>query len=301
MSNMLRPDPLGGLKAVKTQTRTLVFLLTIFAFTTNATAQHEEGANAVSLAVADAVRSSAVGSTALYFNPAAMHQFIQYSVETGYQFLNSNQGHVFTASAVDSATNQSLAAGMSYSYIRGDSPANLDRKGHQIRGGMATGYRGRDFSGHIGVGLRYLDLTVDDEKKDDITIDVGGLLVFNNILRIAAVGHNLIESDFIEAPRRVGLGTSLFYKGFLVSFDTVLDFETLSHTEAQYNLGAEYAIANQLPLRVGYQMDKISDTQYITGGLGYVSRTVAIDFGFRQNLKNKDDNIFSFNLRFFIP
>ncbi|HIA01528.1 MAG TPA: hypothetical protein EYN66_06400 [Myxococcales bacterium] len=166
---------------------------------------------------------------------------------------------------------------------------------------MASGYRGKGFSAHVGVGLRYLELDVEDEKNDDLTVDVGALVVLGNMLRIAAVGHNLIESEFTEAPRRLGLGTSILYKGLLISFDSVIDFESLGHTQAQYNMGAEYALAGRVPFRVGYQIDKITDAQYITGGFGFVSRTAAADFGFRQNLNNEKDNIFSFNLRFFIP
>jgi hypothetical protein len=130
---------------------------------------------------------------------------------------------------------------------------------------------------------------------------VGALVVLNNIVRLAVVGHNLLESDLTEAPRRFGMATSLLLNSFILSFDAVLDFETLDKTKVQYNVGAEYAVGGRIPLRVGFQADRITDQQYISGGMGYVSRTVAADFGFRQNLDNQKDHIFSFNLRFFIP
>ena len=137
------------------------FLICLLA--SGAAQAREEGANAISLAVGDAVRSSAVGPTALYFNPAAMHQFLQYAVETGYQFVNPTDGHVFTAAIVDSATNQMIAAGFSYSYIMGhELGTETERQGHILRGGLASGYRGKDFSAHLGVGVRYIDLTVGD-------------------------------------------------------------------------------------------------------------------------------------------
>ena len=269
----------------------------------------EEGANASSLGVADAVRSSAVGTTALYFNPAAMSQFMQYAVETGYQFVSPLDGHVFTASVVDSATNQGLAAGFSYSYITGhEFDTDLDRTGHMVRGGLATGWRGRNIALHAGIGLRYLDLSIgEDTTASGLTLDAGALMVLGDMFRVGVVGDNLIAADLTETPRRLGIGTSLLYHSLLVSFDAVLDFETLTDeagdavTEAQYNTGLEFAVGGQVPLRVGYQYDKIVERQSITGGIGYVSRVVAVDFGFSQNLDNKDDNIFSLNVRVFVP
>lgn len=264
----------------------------------------EEGANAASLGVADAVRSSAVGPTALYFNPGAMHQFRQYTIETGYQFVSPYDGHVFTASIVDSATNDMLSAGFSYSYLMGHEMQNedTDRTGHMVRAALASGYRSEDFTVHAGVGIRYLDLTVGaDGVADGFTMDVGVLVVFKGMFRIAVVGHNLIETDLSETPRRLGLGASVLYHSLLVSFDSVVDFESLDSTEAQYNVGVEYAIGGQVPLRIGYQYDRILDRMAITGGIGYVSRVIAVDFGFAQNLDNQQDNIFSLNVRAFIP
>ncbi len=263
----------------------------------------EEGANAAALGVADAVRSTAVGSTSLFFNPAAMHQMLQYAIETGYQYNSPTAGHVFTTSVVDSATNQMLAMGLSYSYVTGEElTTDLDRSGHMLRIAMASGYRGKDFSVHAGIGMRYLSLTIDDDANAEaFTLDAGVLITLANMFRLAVVGHNLIETDLSETPRQLGLGASVLWKRLILSFDAVLDFETLDETEAQYNVGLEYAIGGQVPVRVGYQHDQIMNMQSITGGIGYVSRVMALDFGFRQNLERKDDNIFSFNVKAFIP
>lgn len=263
----------------------------------------EEGATASSLALSDSVRSSAVGPSALFFNPAAMHQFTQYTVETGYQFVAPIDGHVFTAGLVDSATNQAIAAGFAYSYVTGSElSSDLNRSGHLIRGGLASGYRGKKWAVHGGVGIRYIDLEVGDGgEATGFTVDVGALFVFDNMFRVAVVGHNLIETNLAETPRRMGVGTSILISHFLASFDAVIDFETSEKTEAQLNGGLEYAIGGQVPLRVGYQYDRITDSQFISGGIGYVSRVVAADFGFRQNLNSGTDNIFSLSVRVFVP
>lgn len=282
-------------------------LLSFVALMATAEAQQiharEEGASASALGVADAVRSTAVGASALFFNPAAMHQMLQYAIESGYQYHSPTAGHIFNASIVDSATNQMLAMGLAYSYVTGEEQStSLTRTGHMLRVGLATGYRTREFSIHAGVGVRYLSLTIDDDASaEGFTLDTGILFTLNNMFRLAVVGHNLIETELSETPRRLGVGGSVLWRRFLVSFDSVLDFETLEDTEAQYNVGMEYSIGGRVPLRVGYQNDKIRGTQAITGGIGYVSRVVAMDFGFKQNLDDKRDNIFSLNVRAFIP
>lgn len=262
----------------------------------------EEGANAASLGVADAVRSSAVGTTAIHFNPAGMHQFMQYAVETGYQFISPLEGHAFTASMADSATNQMLAAGFSYTYITGtEATTDLSRSGHHIRGGLATGWRGGNVSVHVGAGVRYMSLDIDGGSATGFTMDAGALLVLNGMFRIGIVGHNLIETQLSEAQRAMGIGGSILYNSLLASFDAVLDFESGDKTEIEYHAGLEYAISGVIPLRVGYEKRNATDVQYVTGGIGYVSRVVGVDFGFAQNLALKDDNIFSLNVKVFIP
>ena len=284
--------------------KTRISWILLFALLASPTASaREEGANATSLGVSDAVRSTAVGTTALYFNPAAMHQFRQYAVETGYQFVSPYDGHVFSVGVVDSATNEMLAAGFSYSYLMGHELGNdIERTGHMIRGGLASGYRSQSISAHAGVGIRYLDLTVGDEgTADGLTLDAGALIVLSNMFRLAVVGHNLIQTDLSETPRQLGLGASVLWYSLLISFDAVLDFETRETTEVQYNGGLEYAIGGQIPLRLGYQYDRLTDRQQVSGGIGYVSSVLAIDFGFSQSLHDETDNIFSLNTRVFIP
>lgn len=265
--------------------------------------RREEGASANSLGVADAVRSSASGPAALFFNPAGMHQFMSYAVETGYTYSQPLDGHVFSIGIVDSATNGNIAAGVSYTYIHGNEAfSDTDRTGHNVRFALASGYRGKDWSLHAGVGGRYLDLTIGGSgEASAFTLDSGLLFTYNGMFRLGVVGHNLLPTNMSEARRAVGLGTSFYYESLLIGFDAVLDFETFEDTKAQLNAGIEYAIGGRVPIRVGFQHDQVVDRQYVTGGIGYVSRIVAADFGFAQSVENPEDNVFSINVRVFIP
>lgn len=268
-----------------------------------AASAREEGASANSLGLADAVRSSAVGPAALYFNPAAMHQFMQYAVESGYEYSQPLNAHTFSVSVVDSATNAMLAMGIGYSYIYGhELYSESARSGHNLRFGAASGFRGEGYSIHAGVSGRYLSLSIgDDGSAEGITMDTGILLVVQNMFRLGIVGHHLIDTGLAETPRQMGIGASVYLSAFLLAFDTVLDFETASETTAQYRVGMEYAIGERVPLRLGYENSQLTGDHAITGGIGFVSRLVAVDFGFRQSLVNNSDNVFSLNVRGFVP
>jgi len=285
--------------------RLFVTLLACSTFVGTAVAQDLSN-TAAGTALSGAVRSAAVGPTALAYNPAAMHQVLQYSLDTGYHYNAPASGHAFTASVVDSKTNPDIAAGMSYTYIMdesfGSTGALADRVGHMIRAGLASGYRTEGMALHIGMGIAYLDSKPKgNDRSKAFTLDAGALLVVNNMFRLGVVGHNLVDSKTTELPRRLGIGASLLVSGFLASFDAVLDFETLEETTPQYSVGLEYSVAERFPLRVGYQFDQIVDAQYISGGIGFVAQTMGFEFGFRQNIENKEDSFFAFNLRAYLP
>ena len=290
---------------MKTYVRFLAPIVLLL-LSTGAGLAQEVANTAAGTALSGATRSAAVGPTALEYNPAAMHQVMQYAVDTSYYYNAPSSAHGFTAAIVDSKTNQALAAGFSYTFmmdqsINGDQTLS-DRTGHVVRGGLASGYRTEGISVHLGGSITYFDSDLSGaDREKSVTMDAGLLLVVNNMFRLAVVGHNLIEADSADLPRRLGLGTSIFMNSFLLCFDAVLDFETLDSTKALYKAGAEYSIAEQFPIRIGYQYDDLVQEQYISGGVGVVTPSVGFEFGFRQNLANKKDNLFSFNLRAYLP
>jgi len=290
---------------MRTHVRFLVSIALLLLGTGVSLAQ-EVANTAAGTALSGAARSAAVGPTALEYNPAAMHQVIQYAVDTGYYYNALSSAHGFTAAIVDSKTNQALAAGFSYTFMMDQSLNSnqtlSDRTGHVVRGALASGYRTEGLSVHLGGSITYFDSDLSGaDRATSVTMDAGLLLVANNMFRLAVVGHNLIETDSSDLPRRLGIGSSFFMNSFLLAFDAVLDFETLDSTTVQYKAGAEYSIAEQFPIRIGYQYDDLVQEQYISGGIGLVTPTVGFEFGFKQNLSNKKDNLFSFNLRAYLP
>jgi opacity protein-like surface antigen len=264
------------------------------------------------LGKAYAVRSSGFANEALYFNPAGMSQVQMYSIEGGYTYLNEVVGHYADVSIVDSVTNQYVAAGLAYAYIDSNQPVGFDvggsdtRIAHQLRAALSSGYRGQDFSAFVGVGMRWMNLTLGDrEAVDPVTMDVGALVVIKNVFRVGIVGHNLIEhpDERNELPRQLGVGASFFTSGFLAAFDALVDFDTVAKTKAIYSLGLEYDVASMLPIRAGYQYTDLLERHRITVGLGYYSQVFAVDVGYMQDVSSEDksDATVGVDLRFFLP
>jgi len=270
----------------------------------------DDGAPAAALGVGDAVTGVAVGSTALYFNPAGMSRVQQYAVETGYNFSSDLEGHVFTATAVDSKTNRSLGMGLSYAFVSSLRDGR-DRDGSVIRGGLSTGHRTTDFSISAGVGGRYSTLawgdedTVENGENDDInyfTLDAGLMAEFSGVFNIGLVGRNLIDTKHVaEAPRSIGVGIGGKFKTFSISADFNADLQSEDEPVFSYGVGAQLLMESMIVLRAGYTGGGLRNTNHISAGISYVSQMVGVDVAFRQGIEESSDTTFSLAMKVFMP
>lgn len=272
----------------------------------------EDGAPAYALGLGDAVRASGVGTSALFFNPAGMSRAAQYAVEAGYAFTNDLSGHTFVISAIDSATNDAFALGLSYSYVS-SMLSGRDRDGHNFRGGASTGYRGSGWAIFGGVGIRYASMqhgAADSSKNgesDDpefVTLDAGVVLEITDYIRIGVVGQNLIDTVAIyEAPRLIGVGAALQYEGFEVSFDLDMDLQTDPNEEVllSYKVGLQYLIQGTVVIRGGYNYDGRVRENRIAVGASYVSKLIGVDLGFQRSLDRGADTIVCLGVKVFVP
>jgi len=254
----------------------------------------EDGAPAESLGVADAVRASAWGPSAIFANPAALLRVNLLAVETTYSYLEGKDGHNFGLSMVDAKTNPDVALGVAYNYFT-TAPDGRDRDGNQMRLGLATGYRGDQVNLYAGIGLRWLALTLgkDDTDEgvtetDDVdtwTADIGLLLEFDRRIRFAVVGQNLIDTKTPEAPRIVGLGLSFVFDVIDVGANIDLDLsEASERTVSTWGFGADFVIIDVVHLRAGFVRDEAYDAERMTFGLGWSSDSVAVDVAYATAL-----------------
>ena len=270
----------------------------------------DDGAPASSLGSADAVTGNATGTSALYFNPAGMSRLQQYAIESGYNFRSALEGHTFTAAAVDSKTNGNIAMGMGYAYVS-SILSGEDRDGNVIRGALSTGYRTKEFSIFAGVGGKYSALTRGGEDTEVVvgspdveffTVDAGLMAEFAGVFTLGLVGRNLIDSkNLVEAPRAIGVGVGGQFKEFSISADLNVDIQSEEEAVLSYGVGAQILIQSAVVLRFGYNGGGLTKTNYISGGLSYVSKAMGADLAFRQSVDGDSETSFSLGVKVFLP
>jgi hypothetical protein len=266
-------------------------------------AAREPGASAQALGLGDAVRASAIGPSALFFNPAGMARAMMYSIEIGYDYDNPVEGHAFHSSVVDSKMNEYIAAGLGYSYLFAEK-GDFGKEGHTIRFALASGYRSPTLSAFIGAGLRWSQFNRKYPTPDfeAVSADVGAVFDLFQMVQLGVVGHNLVKvDDQSEMPISLGLGIAFNYQGLLLSFDTILDFGTRSDTTPIYAVGAEYFVMGLIAVRLGFEADDVVDRKSVTFGVGYVSQFWGLDISSKISIEDESDAMVLTNFRIFLP
>jgi hypothetical protein len=256
------------------------------------------------LAMGAGSRASAVSSSALAYNPAAMALAPLYHVESQVQFSPAFGRWAFGGNVVDSMTNK-LAAGMSFIGTIGNGE---------------TGYSGMDGrvglafpivdSVAIGISGRYMSYGregeapagVDQESPvgQGFTMD-GSIALSLDIVRIAAIAQNFIDIGSLLAPFRAGGGVALLVGDYLtISADVLADLTSFENPEALVGGGLEFLAGGLVPLRAGYRYDSGRGAHSITGGLGYVDQKFGIELGLRQDVGNTDNTEVMLGIRYFV-
>lgn len=268
----------------------------------------EDGAPAEMLGAGDTARANAWGPGALYFNPAGLLRVPAVLFSAGYSYLEGQEGHGLTASAVDAKTNDMVSIGAAYTFITGTPAGVGDRDGHQIRVGMGTGYRTGEVALYAGVGVRYLDLTIGEDDSDegidetndvdDWTLDFGLILDFGGVVKLGVVGQNLLEVKSPEAMRELGVGLSFVFGEIDVSANLDIDLTGETDTFKSYGFGIDYVVAEAFHLRAGIVIDQVTGQERVTSGIGYSNETLALDLGYASAVDDPTDMVFALSLRF---
>lgn len=263
-------------------------------------------------ALGGAYRAVSTGNDAIYFNPAGMVFNKTYDVDLEYFYQgNLDPHHWAGASLVDSVT-AALAAGLDIhaGFKTENKPLNYD-----ILGNLALAYPLADIFS-MGLTLRYAFVSdpVPEQSKHHFTGDVGLMLRLPLGISLAVVGYNLIPTQMIELPLSVGFGGAFHwgssgqvitnpataYTGFTLAADFLMrDLTKIKAMELQFATGAEYYIADLVPIRLGYTFEITQNKHYISGGLGLLLQVIEVDFTFQQNLFESNDQTYGAALRFF--
>lgn len=285
-----------------------VFILGVW---TSEAQGRNDGAPASSVGMSGGAAASAVGSSALFYNPAGMSQIRQYVVEGGYSLSSELDGQALSVTAVDSRTNGGLALGMGYTKIYSE-PDGIERNGNGIRGAIATGFRDQSFSFLVGLGGNYLKLvrgevdtdeTLSPDDLDFFTVDAGVLLAIGSVLRLAAVGRNLVATDApSEAPKEIGLGVAVSFGTMELTFDSDLDLDAMAdETVVTYRVGGQLLLGGSIVARAGLSIDGHDESKRLGLGLGYVSPLMAADLAFRKLVDQRGGTMVALAVRYFLP
>lgn len=290
------------------------------------------------LGAGEAMRAIATGAEGPLLNPAGMSLIKQYVIEAQYGFTVEPLQHAVNVAVVDSITSSKVAAGLFYSFIYGTPHLGFNWAGGTVRSeqitrtGHAAGlslsiplgdrfilgatvkYLHLDTTGPLPMGTVPSSITFD--SVNGVTFDVGLVVRLGEKFNIAAVGYNLWDHGSRESPLSLGLAVSYIpIRSLSISFDGVANFTGfrtytfdpmtgLSHTSVRVTgrmgPGLEWLIANKVPLRLGLVYDQGLPALYVTGGLGYVSTSFAIDLGYRGKVMGGVENALMLGVRIFV-
>jgi opacity protein-like surface antigen len=252
------------------------------------------------LAMGDAYRAAGAANGAIYSNPAGISRLTLYSVEWSWLRGDRTGGDddTFHLSVVDTKT-QPIGVGAGYSYV----PGETDR--HDAR--MAIAYPIVPGKLHAGSAFRYIVL--DPEKGDSasgLAVDTGLVAELGAGLMFGLTAHNALPDKELGETSSRSWGTGLAYEGrfFSIASDLVYDpSATDDHASARfsYHAGTEYMVSQNLPLRLGWDYRPVlgDGSHRLAVGVGWVTKTGALDFAYRQRINGEGDRSFALGLRSF--
>lgn len=316
----------------------LLAILAVLASSTSASAQDFVGARAMGLG--EAYRAIATGNDAIYFNPAGLPLLKRYSVEGNYLLSLEDERHVGDVSVVDSKTNP-LAVGLAYTFL-GAELTKRTTIGHTATLGLAYPIFDRLFSAGVGLKYKNVSDAIAGNYLNAVTADVGLLSQIPGGISLAAVGYNLVPiktassshvpvSAAFAAALDLGPLSALIFggqpgfgpvqtaagvptqgsfggmrgplDGLTLSFDWLLNFETLQGTQSRLSGGAEWLLAEMVPVRLGYVWNEATDDHRVSVGLGVIVPSFGLDVAYQQGVVpgKLDERLVSFALKGFLP
>jgi hypothetical protein len=256
------------------------------------------------LAVGEAMRADARGGTAITLNPAglALSRELAFDATYGYTGGGATDAHLASISGCDSTV--PVAGCLYYRYHLEPGDGTRSRV-HEVG---STASRAFGQSAATGLTVKYFDTAGPGEDDSGFAVDAGLVVRVVQSLRIGAVGYNLVNGGAVQYARAVGAGITVQPLPTLsLHADGLwqLEREDDEGSTGRYGGGAEYFLSagNQqvgYPLRLGAVHDVAGDATYVTGGLGIMTTTVALDVGARKLLDGDEITVLA-SLRIFGP
>jgi hypothetical protein len=256
-----------------------------------------------SLGMANAQVASGIATSAIFLNPAGIALGQVFHTEGWWSYAVNLDRHVAGVAATDSTTPVAGGLGFTYTYTGVEAEQN---NFYDLRTGIAMLFA--DMIG-LGLNLKYMradygeDIDSGHGQLNDFSLDAGALFTYDRFF-VGVAGTNLTNIDHPLAPLTLVMGGGLRLGPTRFEFDATLDWSSYDEEAPmgqKYAVGGEILIADAYVIRAGYQYEDIPDVHGITAGIGYVSSSVALDFGFQQDLSGaRSDSRLGLSFRYFV-
>ena len=267
------------------------------------------------LALGTGVRATAMSTSALAYNPAALVVGKVYHLEGVVDYMPDLKTVALGGAIVDSSTSK-LSAGLSF---RGFLSGQGGLGGIDGRLGLALPL---SEGVSIGVSGRYVNAkrdwptpSVQDSsgmatpmpapevisKVKGFTLDASIRVAPTPSVMLHAGSYNLISLDSVYAPLMVGGGAGIALGSVaVVGGDVLVDLSSYDKGAVLFGLGGEVFAGQAVPLRAGYSYDTKRSQHTLSVGLGYTDRSVGLDLSLRQDLGGEGDTRIMGAFRFYV-
>lgn len=256
------------------------------------------------IALGTGLRASAVSTSALAYNPAALVLGKLYHIEGSVDYNSAWSGAALGAAVVDSSTSM-VGAGIAFrGFVSGDKGVG----GIDMRAGLAFPFSD---AVSLGIGGRYIDVSYSDpdlprdEREvtlvEGFTMDASLRVMPVPSFQLALLAANFIDRDSPYAPVLLGGGAS-FTAAQMVSFgiDTLFDVSSFDSAGVTIGGGVEVLLVQVAPLRLGYSFDTKRDLHTLSAGAGYTDRQVGLDISLQQQLSREHDTRIMGAFRYYV-
>ena len=269
--------------ALKTKKNSILQLLVLALFIVPSSSRGAEIEGPRVLGMGGAYSAIATGPDTIRINPAGIGMNKVYLINAGYR-LSNDEAKTYNLSILDFKTS---AAPLGLSYTR-------EERGEEERNYGTLSFSNSGSSTLIGLSIKYFKDTQLDETA--YSYDIGILMMPTDELNISLVGKNLEKTDlyFVRKTYTVGVAYEITSE-LTVATDYSRD-SNLDDDNTISAIGLQYAINTVFSIRGGYSRDEISDADYYSTGLSIFDQTGYLEYGYRWNKDNKDDNIHSVSL-----
>lgn len=273
-----------------------------------AQAIYDEFAGTRSAAMGGAHTAVATSNDTLYINPAGLILTKRYNLDVQYSYAPADQLSRFNFSIVDSKSGPVAgAAAFTHDWQTGPkTTADINRiyvgSAYALGDFLAFGTTARYVRGD------YYDTTGTDHPVSDFGGDLGVVARLGDVLGAGVAYQNVYHtgnSPFLRSKLRTGLALGL--DALVLAGDAVWDVGPKPREAITWHAGAEYFLAQAVPIRAGYIHAPFMEESgvggienIITVGLGWIDPQGGFEATYQQSLTRKSNRTFYVGMQLFL-